>query len=342
VSTRLPVSWAAAALAVLSIPHATRAVGQADSSLAHQPQQAARPDVIITAPAELEPRISGFVDRIAGSSLQGEGLARWQKPVCPLVAGLPAQEGEFILARISEIARSARIDLAGEKCRPNVYILVTGQPGELLQGMEKRNRWFTFAGATSDAIEKFISTPRPVRVWYHTTATTPEGTPLVSLSYPAFQSTVPGAAGGAAGGITSGDPSVTYTVENEGSQTLPNTPAYIASGTNTWAQATRLSFNAIWEIYRVFVVVDVSRMRGVTLGQTADYVGMVALAQLKAGASLGDAPTILKLFEGAPEAAPAGISDWDQAFLQALYSTEQRSHLQRSQIKRAMLREIAH
>jgi hypothetical protein len=335
---------AAAVLAILTVPHATLAVGQAAAAAASHPERAAaRPDVIISGQRELEPRITAFVDGLVGSFLHGEGLARWQKPVCPLVAGLPRQEGEFILGRVSEIARGARIDLAGEKCRPNVYILVTDQPQELLRGMGKRNRWFTFGGATTNVIEKFITTPEPVRVWYHTSATTPEGTPLLSMSYPAFRSTVPGAAGGGnSSGITSGDPGVSLTLQNEGADVFPNTPPYIASGTNTWAQASRLSFNAIWEIYRVFVVVDLAHLRGVTRGQIADYVGMVALAQLETGVRLGDSPTILKLFDGAPEAAPAGLSDWDESFLEALYATEQRSHLQRSQIVRAMVREIAH
>jgi hypothetical protein len=68
---------------------------------------------------------------------------------------------------------------------------------------------------------------------------------------------------------------------------------------------------------------------------------MVGLAKLKAGARLGDAPTILKLFDGAPDVAPAGLTDWDQAFLKSLYATEQITRQQRGQIAREMVREIA-
>src|ERR1700734_2411982 len=36
---------------------------------------------------------------------QPEGQARWlRSPACPLVSGLPGQQGEYILERISEIA----------------------------------------------------------------------------------------------------------------------------------------------------------------------------------------------------------------------------------------------
>jgi len=80
----------------------------------------------------------------------------------------------------------------------------------------------------------------------------------------------------------------------------------------------------------------------VNLGQLADYVAMVGLAKLKPGANLGDAPTILKLFDGAPGAAPTGLTDWDHAFLKSLYSTEQVEVEQSGQIARAMVRDINH
>jgi hypothetical protein len=77
---------------------------------------------------------------------------------------------------------------------------------------------------------------------------------------------------------------------------------------------------------RVLVVVDQTRLQGVSPGQLADYVAMVGFAEIKPLAEtrpnppLRDAPTILKLFDGTPETAPAGLSDWDQAFLKTLYS----------------------
>jgi hypothetical protein len=67
---------------------------------------------------------------------------------------------------------------------------------------------------------------------------------------------------------------------------------------------------------------------------------MSAFAKLKPEPHLEDAPTILKLFDAAPQAAPAGMTEWDQSFLKSLYATDQKSHLQRTQIARAMVRDI--
>jgi hypothetical protein len=68
---------------------------------------------------------------------------------------------------------------------------------------------------------------------------------------------------------------------------------------------------------------------------------MSAFAKIKPNARLGDAPTILTLFGGAADAAPAAITVWDQSFLKSLYATEQTSKLQRSQIARDMVRTLA-
>jgi hypothetical protein len=51
----------------------------------------------------------------------------------------------------------------------------------------------------------------------------------------------------------------------------------------------------------------------------ADYLGMVSFAEITPGAHVGNE---LKLFDAGPQAAPSGMSDWDQVFLKSLYDTE--------------------
>jgi hypothetical protein len=262
---------------------------------------------------ELEKRVSKFVNQIAATENGAEGLARWQKPsVCPLVSGLPQQDGEFILERVSEIARATGVPLADEHCRPNLYILVTDQPEDLLRGMEKRDRRFTFGYDASSGsypptetrevvVDEFIETPRAVRAWYN-----------------AYEKDAWGKA-------------IPY---------CPFRPGELVQCPPVFAGGTRAMFSTIWVISSVFVVVDQKRLHQVKLGQLADYVAMSAFAKLKPDASLGGTPTILTLFNGAPDAAPTGMTDWDQTFLKSLYSTDQKSKQQRSQIAHQMAREI--
>jgi hypothetical protein len=136
-------------------------------------------EVTVTARrAELAPKVAAFVTQIAALENE-EGLPRWEIRVCPLVSGLPRQEGEFVLGRVSDIAREAGVPLAGEHCRPNLFILVTADPKGLVQGWDNRNsiRRLVFGEATPFVTDEFIKTPRPVRVWYRTIIETPEGTP---------------------------------------------------------------------------------------------------------------------------------------------------------------------
>jgi hypothetical protein len=273
----------AAALSVLASADAWTAPEQSPASISPSSSASASEllqEVTVTAKrAKLAPRVRKFVNQIAVEENGGNaGLARWgAPPVCPLVSGLPRPDGEFILERLSEIARVAGIPLAGEHCRPDLYILVTPQPVELLRGMEKRNRGFTFGYDPS--FYPPLETPHPDL--YFLCNTGPPG-------------------------------------------------------------GSHLSFGTIWTFSRVFVIVDQRRLQSVTRGQLADYVAMVGFAKLRPNARLGDSPTILKLFDGAPQAAPTGMTDWDRTFLKSLYATEQKSKGQRGEIARAMVREIVH
>jgi hypothetical protein len=288
------------------------------------------PEVTVTASRiELEKRVSKFVNQIAAAENGGEGLARWEAPsVCPLVSGLPREDGEFVLGRLSEIAHGAGVPLADERCRPNLYILVTPQPEELLRGMEKRNRAFTFGYDRSfypptetpaGVVDAFIKRPEAVRVWYNSEETDAWGTPLAYCEAPL----------------------ILPQCSQEG-RTQPQCDPTLRYRCGTAiAGGSHLVFNAMWSLSRVFVIVDQKRLHEVKLGQLADYVAMAGFAKLKPGARLDDASTILTLFSGTPETAPTGMTDWDQTFLKSLYSTEQKSKLQRSQIARSMVREIA-
>jgi hypothetical protein len=80
------------------------------------------------------------------------------------------------------------------------------------------------------------------------------------------------------------------------------------------------------------VVIDTTFRKAVKLGQVADFAAMVGLADIDPDADIGDAPSILGLFVASPDAPPSGLTTWDQAFLSALYHTDQSSSTQRSQI----------
>ncbi|HYK25584.1 MAG TPA: hypothetical protein VEV18_04955, partial [Steroidobacteraceae bacterium] len=286
--------------------------------------------------AKLAPRLTVFVNQLTNFDPADpiQGLARWAEPVCPSVTGLSEDMGEFVQEHVVDAAQKANVRLGGDKCRTNLYVLVSPQPEPILRAMEKKNRTYTFGDASQPLIDAFIQDSRPIKVWYFTEERTPEGQPLIGYSMPEMGSNTEISTGNPAMGMGQDDSVHTFSNYNPGGTTHSN-------GANAWSQASHLRVNAVGAIYRVFVYIDRTKLHGANIGQIADYVAMVGLAQIKPGARLGDAPTILTLFSKGPQDALPGMSSWDRVFLKSLYETDQQTKMQRNDIALDMVRAIA-
>jgi hypothetical protein len=256
----------------------------------------------------LEKQVAGFVSG-AMVHYQDQSLARWDKAVCPLVAGMPRDQGEFMLARLSQIAANAGAQLAPEKCTANLFIIVTRQPQLLLKKWHRRDkRMFNDINGVR-AINRFLDTARPIRVWYNVDTADAGGASIEFVPLP--------------GGISS--------LANE--NFIPIEHLYDGGG-------GRVQWNAVGRISSVIVVADSNRLKGLTFGQLADYVGMIGYAQVRPDSDIGSAPSILHLFAKTSD-PPQGLSNWDEALLKSLYGTRQTDVMQLSEMKTAVLHSIA-
>jgi len=260
---------------------------------------------------EIEREVNEFVFAVAVRSLH-DSLSRWNTPVCPLVAGLPQEQGEFVLARLSQIAREAKAPLAGEHCTANFYIVVTPQPEVLLKKWQARDRRMFDSRNGMGHLKRFLDTPRAVRVWYNVGFASSDGKPITSDS-------LAGALVGTSFGLN---------------LLMADVP------TNTVRMGTRLQYSAVRSLSSVIVVVDANRVQQLSFGQLVDYVGMVGLAEVNQDAEVGPVPSILRLFRANPD-PPQALSPWDQAFLASLYSVDQASVVEQLMMKRSMVSTLA-
>lgn len=253
---------------------------------------------------QLKHQISDYVSGAVVTYSQ-DSLERWNSPVCPAVGGLPKEQGEFILARLSQIAREAHAPLAGEHCNPNLVVVVTDDPDALVAKWSKRylGRLNTCNGL--GYLNEFLHSKQVVRVYYN--------------------------AGFSVDGPHT-DISALELIANFGS--------FHNSCASGGVAGTRLSWGAVQDLRSVIIVVDSRRTTSLNIGQVADYVAMVGLAQIRPDGNTGSAPTILSLF-GQANPLPTGLSPWDQSFLQGLYTTRQSSVMQTSSIETNMFRQIA-
>jgi hypothetical protein len=233
-----------------------------------------------------------------------DSLIRWNTPVCPLVAGLSKEFGEFILERISRAAIGAGAPLAGRVCQPNLYVLATDSPDVLVRRLARDQ---TMSGAKAGQPGQ-----RPIRVWYNTGIGCSGGTPRERGVSKALGITAPG---------------------------RPDVVLPLCKGVGSGSVDTHLTYAGILTISSAIVVIDLRRMKNVTIQQLADYVALVGLANVQLDVDTGPAQTILQLFGHA--APPQGLTQWDRALLYSLYNTHVADKLQVSEIESAMVRRIA-
>lgn len=255
---------------------------------------------------ELHRQISNFVSSFDVTYLNAP-LERWNAPICPLVAGLPSDRGEFVLARLSQIARDSHAPLAPEHCRPNLYVVVTGQPDLLVEKWTRRDRNMFNSCSGYGYVKAFLHSKQPIRAFYNAELVSSDGAHR--------------------------DPAA---LDVAGLRLTFSLNSCVGGG----SAGSRLTYGAVRSLQAVVVVVDGARVAQLNMGQLADYVSMVGLAQIRLDADTGTAPTILGLFHES-DSPPQGLSLWDRSFLEGLYDADQSSTLQVNAIKSRMFEKIS-
>lgn len=252
---------------------------------------------------EIKRQITKFVSGGVVTQLN-DSLQRWNQPICPLVAGLPGKSAEFIRARMSQVARDSHAPFGSEHCKPNLVVVATDDPDPLVEKWYKRFPGLFNTCNGLGPVKNFLHSRQPVRVFYNASFTSAGGPGLGALALSGVNAPLP-----------------------------PSDCLAIGAG-DTW-----LHHGSVQELTSVIIVVDGRQTTKINMGQLADYIAMVGLAQIRVRADTGTAPSILHLFQGS-DPQPPGLSLWDEAFLQSLYTTDQSSVLEVPIIEDRMFQQL--
>lgn len=299
-AAQVPAAGAPSAAPVPTSPATADSPGHAAAQLQQVTVEADR--------ATLQRRLFTFVSTLARDTPRDEALRRWQVPICPLVVGLPREQGEFILERLSQIATQAGAPLDKERCvRPNLAVVVTPNPDELLEDWNRHHHMFVGPRESEARFQRFRAQPRPIRVWYNHDFGSAKGDPVLV-----------------------------------GSLQLGRGFAAIPSGGNN-SLGSKMNVRDVLAFASVAVIVDGREIIGLQIRQLTDYIVMAALTEVDLDAPLGDAPTILRLFSAraAGQPPPQELSAWDREFLKGLYGMTLENITQRSQLTDWMFRDLA-
>jgi len=231
-------------------------------------------------------RLNQFVDQLAAVSPMADQLPRWDNRICTSVAGLPRRQAEFFADRIAQRGAMLGLQPGEPGCQANVSIFFSAESDVLARRMFEADRsMFAYFHETNVATlgqgafnSTFLNSDAPVR-WWHVAQTV--GADGIALSGDASQ-----------GGLS-------------------NAPVQRSTG-------TRMRNETRQDLSRVIIVVDASRVGSAPLAAIADYVSMVALAQIDPAGDTSGFPTILNLFDQNGQ-QPASLTEWDLAFLDGLY-----------------------
>lgn len=239
--------------------------------------------------AEARERAAAFVRELGVA--QGERpVARWADRVCPVVRGIAEPYARIVETRMRAIAAAAGIVTAPEGCRPNISVSFVGDAAGLVQEVARRSptRLNEVRGSDRDAL---LNGAAPVRWWYITE----------TRSRHAMRN-APQSIQTETGGQSGGSSTASGPLEAE------SMSQYNSSVIST--QANRVLLDAA-------VVIDFDGVSGRSLEAVAAYAAFVAFAEVRA-ADAAPPASILGMF-GANAGPVDAMTDWDMAFLRALY-----------------------
>jgi hypothetical protein len=256
---------------------------------------------------ELKTRAANYV-RALGVAPGQQPAARWIDPICPKVLGLEVKLARFIADRIRTRANAAGARVADERCRGNMLISFSGDAGAVARSLAKRKP-SSFSEVKLRDKPDLLNGGAPVRWWYSTEVRGRDGNPLGD-SEPPF--------------ITSGD---------SFGKVLPGPGHYLSLHSNSI-----VSTQTVRALVSATVLIDVTKATGVRLDSLADYVALVALAEIQPRNKLVSA-SILGLF--GPVESPGQLTDWDVRFLHGLYHLplDRRARQHRGALTASLLKE---
>jgi len=274
------------------------------------PVAATQEQEIVVTGQRTEEVIRAFVGEIAVAARGENQIARWDRKICPGISGMRSRYARAVIDRMAKRAFEVGLDVGEPGCQANILVLVTPKPTEVTRQMLEENKdafgWHAQRGQRTQGRDA-------LRAFVDSKA---------AVRWWHVSKTV------MADGATIGEGATA------------DAASVRVGSVSRLSRSTRLDFGS------VFIVVDANQLDGLSFSGVADYLAMVALAQLDPDTDTSQYPTILNIFSaGVTDAAAttAALTDWDLAYLRGLYGAKREATSARSQqddIARSMNRDL--
>ncbi|WP_066718368.1 hypothetical protein [Sphingomonas pituitosa] len=150
------IVWPAAVLAQQSTPGA-------EASPNISPQPAGDPIIVTARPLPPKDEIKSL-SRSITPYVSGGSLPRFNASVCFGTSGLARRTLEQVGARLALDADLAGLELAGDGCKPNVFVLFVDGVGDQMAKLVER-KWWVFGERSPAEVRDILRQRGPVRAW---------------------------------------------------------------------------------------------------------------------------------------------------------------------------------
>lgn len=246
-------------------------------------QQADPPPIVVEGEKQqTEEALTDLARDLAGHPESRRPLARFEQPLCLMVASADTALAKDVAARIIDNAKAAKVQVRGSGCKPNALLAFSDDAHAQLRDIRRSGRRL-FAGISAREIDAALGARDPVYVFQASRETSATGPAIVA-------SPEAGGSGGIPGPVNA-----------------------------IWS-AGRLKRETREDMLTSLVVIDNKAVAGLSPVQIADYASLRLLAPTGEvdAQEAGGPRTIMTLF-AAPDSAPAAMTRFDRAYLKSLY-----------------------
>lgn len=259
------------------------------------------------------PVIDSFVQSFVKPARMTGKFARWEDRICPVTVGLRPAATAFVTHRVKEIAAQAGAPVNDhENCRANIAIVFSKKPQALLDDIKRRRPQLLGYYDNASQRDALAIVSHPIQAWYMTATKDLRGN--MDIDSPTIN------------GIGH-DIDFPCDICASGKITLSVPRSASVTG-------SRLGDGLRSAFYDIIIVADPTRLADYEIGALADYISLLALAQLNSLDTCQQLSSIVNLLAPACAQKPNALTESDLAYLRGLYKMgpDRTSRIQQDEI----------
>jgi len=238
--------------------------------------------------------IDNFVAATTAPTHGAGKLPRWVDGVCPVTMGLGPKYAAFVSGRVRAVAAQAQAPVnADANCRPNITIVFTTTPQQLMDNVRRTSPVFLGYYDSDAQADALARVKRPIQAWYVTQSRDLRGLPRIDSRKACTEIEVPNPFG--------------------------ELPVRLPCANVANSAGSRLGDGVTSDFFHVLIVAEPKPLADKEIGTLADYIALLALTQLAAPDRCQKLSTIGTLL--APDCGPPPdtLTASDLAYLDGLY-----------------------